>query len=165
MANEGATELAFQAIQGVLEGITLQNGYRHDVAKVFRTFEPMMMENLSTLVAPSLALGRTPANDAVFSWLDDTGYEITIPATVIGYLRRGSENAEDDLAATRAEAFIGDVVKALSADPCMGTLRGQTGHVTESKILSTDHGAAWDDSGIFIEVRLEFYIVASANNS
>jgi len=164
MANEGALELSLRAIQNVLEGITVENGYRHDVKKVYRTFEPMLMESLSSLATPSLALGRTPGADAQYVWLDDTGYEVTVPATIIGYIRRGSENAEDDLASTRAEAFIADVTKALMVDPCFQTLRGQSGHITESKILSSDHGAAWDSSGIFIEVRFEYAVVIDGLN-
>jgi hypothetical protein len=163
VAGEGTVELGFEAIANALEGIRLERGYRHDVIRVYRTFEPMMMDNLSTLQSPSLAVGRTPGQDAAFSWLGDEGYEVTVPTTIIGYLKRGSENAEDDRAAPRAEAFVADVVKALMADCKFGTMRAETGEVKESKILATDHGASWDDSGIFVEVRFEFYAVVSAN--
>ncbi|MCI0353929.1 MAG: hypothetical protein L0099_02660 [Acidobacteria bacterium] len=164
MANEGAAELSFRAIQDVLQGIRVENGYRHTVKTVYRTFEPMLMESLSGLGSPSLALGRTPGADAQYGLNDDAGYEVTMPATIVGYMRRGAENAEDDEASTRAEAFISDITKALMADPCFGTLRGQLGHITEHKIVATDHGAAWDDSGIFIEIRFEYAFMIDGVN-
>ena len=164
MANEGATELSFRAVQDVLQSIRIDSGYRHTVKVVYRTFDPMMMETTSELESPSLAIGRTPGSDAQYGLNDDEGYEVTMPATIIGYIRRGSENAEDDEASTRAEAFIGDVLKAMMADPCFGTLRGQLGHITEHKILATDHGAAWDESGIFIEIRFEYALVIDKLN-
>lgn len=164
MAGEGTIELCFTAIRAALEGIQTANGYRHDVKRVYRTFDPMLMENLDSLESPALALGRTPGADAAFSWLDERGYEVTVPVTVMGYLKRGAENAEDDLAAPQAEAFISDIVKRVMVDSEWGTDRAGSGHIKNTKILATDHSAAWDSSGIFVEVRFEFYAVVDGTN-
>lgn len=160
----GAIELCFRAIQDGLETIRIENGYRHDVKKVYRTFEPAMMENLDSLASPALMLGRTPGQDASFSNYDDRGYGVTVPTSIVGYLKRGSDNAEDDLASTRAEAFLSDIERRIMTDPEWGTDKHGSGHIQNSKILATEHGAAWDSSGIFVEVRMEFYTEINAVN-
>lgn len=162
MSNEGDVELCFQAMVARLESLRIENGYRQDVVKVYRSF--LLLDALDSLESPAIMVGRTPGDRAQFEPLDGRGYELDVPFTIVGFLRRGAFNAEDDKASTKAEAFLSDLVKLAMADPRWGSPATGSGCIKDSLILETYHTAAYDDSGIQVELTGRFKTVTDGVN-
>ena len=149
LQDPGDVELALRAIGTKLQGLKTENGYRYDIQTVYRSF--LRMNDLDSLESPALFIGRTPGDRVSLQPLEPSGYEATIPFSIIGFIRRGADNAEDDEAASQAEALISDITKMQLADPKWGTSSG-AGAIKSSWIQASEHAADWDDSGIQVEV-------------
>ena len=162
MLNAGDLELCFQAMAARLQGIRTENGFQHDVVKVYRSF--LLLDALDSLESPAIMVGRTPGDHSQFEPFDDRGYEVDVPFTIVGFIRRGAFNAEDDDAATRGEAFLSDLVRLAMADRKWGSPMKGSGCIKDSILLSGYHTAAYDDSGIQVELNGRFTTVTDGVN-
>ncbi len=155
LAAAGDVELCIRAIAARLYSIREENGFRCTVKKVYRSF--LNLENLDSNFLPAIQVGRTPGDRVEFEqWLDSRGYNLVVPISMIGAMRYQATNAEDGQAATRAEAFVSDLVKLQMADPLWGTPRQGAGCIKESWLLSNEHSAEYDSSGIYVELLMKF---------
>lgn len=160
---DGDLELAIQKVAAAMAGIRVENGYRHDVVKVYRTMGPLF-DSLDSIETPALGVGRTPGVFDEPRNLDERGYVYRIPISVIGCIKRGAENAEDDLAPTRGEALLSDIRRVQFVDPKFGTQGVGPGNIKQSIWRGGLNDAAWDASAIYVLAMFDIWTVTDGVN-
>jgi hypothetical protein len=151
LANPGRTEQAISAVAAAYAALQIENGYRHDVQRVYRHL--MEVDTLGSRDCPAVFVVRPDGGSSTDQWDDERAYSEVLPLDVFGYLKAQGTNAEDEALATKGEALLSDITKLQMADPSFGSAV-----IKNSKIVRRSNDAAFETTGALVGMALELII-------
>ena len=157
LENPGRVEQAIAAIESRYATLLIENGYRHDVQRVYRHL--MEVDTLGARDSPAVFVVRPDGGSATDQWQDERAYEEMLPLDIFGYLKADGVNAEEERLATKAEAFLSDIKKLQMADPTFGSTV-----IRNSKIVRSSNDAAFEATGALVGMALEVILLFDGVN-
>lgn len=154
LANAGAVETAIQAVVNRCETIRIENGYKNDVARVYRHY--VEEDALGELDTPAIFVVRPAGTTGTIQWQDERAYQETLRLDVVGLVKGDGSNPEDGMLASVAEGLLSDLKKLQMSDPQFGL--GPAGVIKNSKIVSDGNDAGWDSTSAVVGMGLEVLI-------
>ncbi len=158
--NPGTIERAIEAVAVAYKGLRRANGYKHTVVEVRRHL--VDVDALDKIETPAVFVIRPEGTSGVIEWQDERGYKESIRIDVLGFIRGGGENPENERLASFAEGLLSDLKKLQMADPQFGT--AATGEIKNSKIVADSNDAGWDSSGAVVGIGVEMIVLFDGTN-
>lgn len=109
------------AVAAQLQNISVANGYKTDVSRVYRV--PMVDDQVTEANLPALTV-VTPPNAHGFSAMNDKSYRATLRLIVGGMIAKGQADMTDSDRVTALNYLFEDTLDALLEDPRFGFQTG-----------------------------------------